>query len=633
MSWMQKLYQTYERCAGNEPEGAEPLMPICHSTQQAHIEIVIDGNGKFRRASVLEKDLATTLIPCTEASGGRSGSKPVNHPLADKLQYLAGDFADFGGEVTSGFAGNPCEPYESYVADLRAWARHGTCHPKLKAVLQYVEQRCVVADLVGAGILPIGDGNKLLKDWTKGKDAVPAIFKVIPTTQSPQDAFIRWKVETDADDASGTWQDQALIQSWIDYYRYTQSRSGVCMVSGMELPMAIQHPAKLRHAADKAKLISSNDNSGFTFRGRFLEADQAVSVGFEQTQKAHNALRWLIARQGASYKSGELVVVSWAVSGHEMPNPFNSTMALLGIAYAATNDVTPSDTAQAFATQLNRAIAGYRAKLDHADGVVVMAMDSATPGRMGIVFYRELQGSEFLARIEQWHLRYAWQQNFGKDNHFIGAPALHDIAEAAYGRRLDEKLAKATVERVLPCIVDGLPLPRDLLLSITRRANNRVGFKEKWEWEKCLGIACALFNGYYHERSYQMALEQDRVSRDYLYGRLLAIAEHIESRALFVAKEKRETTATRLMQRFADRPYSTWKSIELALVPYKARLRAQRAGFLVNMDKLLDEVMVLFQSAEFTSDGQLSGEFLLGYHCQRQALRPNDDAQTEEHSV
>lgn len=130
-----------------------------------------------------------------------------------------------------------------------------------------------------------------------------------------------------------------------------------------------------------------------------------------------------------------------------------------------------------------------------------------------------------------------------------------------------------------------------------------------------------------------MALEQDRVTRDYLYGRLLAVAENIESRALFVAGEKRGTMAARLMQRFADRPYSTWKTIELSLTPYKARLRSQRANFLFGMEKLLDEVMVLFQSDDFIKDSALSGEFLLGYHCQRQALRADDAVSTEEQPI
>ncbi|HRE15562.1 MAG TPA: type I-C CRISPR-associated protein Cas8c/Csd1, partial [Rhodocyclaceae bacterium] len=65
MSWIQKLYETYEACAGREPEGTDPLMPICHTTQQAQIEVVLDQDGNFKRASVVDKTSATTMIPCT----------------------------------------------------------------------------------------------------------------------------------------------------------------------------------------------------------------------------------------------------------------------------------------------------------------------------------------------------------------------------------------------------------------------------------------------------------------------------------------------------------------------------------------------------------------------------------------
>ncbi|HBN97605.1 MAG TPA: type I-C CRISPR-associated protein Cas8c/Csd1, partial [Firmicutes bacterium] len=74
------------------------------------------------RADVVPRDDNTTLIPCTESSSSRAGTKPQNHPLCDKLQYVAGDFVKYGGVVTSGFAKEPTVPYESYVQDLRQWA-------------------------------------------------------------------------------------------------------------------------------------------------------------------------------------------------------------------------------------------------------------------------------------------------------------------------------------------------------------------------------------------------------------------------------------------------------------------------------------------------------------------------------
>ena len=44
MSWMQKLYRTYEnileQCVTDD---AEPLTPVGHTIQNAHIVIVIDG--------------------------------------------------------------------------------------------------------------------------------------------------------------------------------------------------------------------------------------------------------------------------------------------------------------------------------------------------------------------------------------------------------------------------------------------------------------------------------------------------------------------------------------------------------------------------------------------------------------
>ena len=153
MSWIQKLYETYERNAGHEPDGSDLLMPIAHTTQQVQIEIVLHADGTFKRAAVLDKNVCNTMIPCSEESGGRAGSKPAYHPLCDKLQYVAADFLDFGGDVTSGFAKQPVEPYQKFLAALQAWTASDCGHPKLNAILRYVENGHVVSDLMCAAVL------------------------------------------------------------------------------------------------------------------------------------------------------------------------------------------------------------------------------------------------------------------------------------------------------------------------------------------------------------------------------------------------------------------------------------------------------------------------------------------------
>ena len=627
MSWIQKLYETYEQCKGNEPPGSVRLMPISHTPQQAHIEITLDGVGNFKGARIVHKE--ETIVPATEKSSGRTGSKPPPHPLCDKVQYCANDYLEHGGKKPSFF--------KEYEEQLSTWCSSEFSHAKAKAVLAYVRKRSVVSDLVKEQVLHFGTDGKLLTQWVGDSDT-PDIFRLLTAKEGERDqgdAFIRWHVREDSNPCTAVWEDTSLQDAWGAFDASTKELKGVCMVTGNnQAALSLNHPKRIRHAGDGAKLISANDSSGYTFRGRFTDdtGQQACGVSYAVTQKAHNALRWLIGRQ--SYRSGDFVVVTWSVAGKPVPDPFKDSLSLILGSEESTREVTNieqpdvGDVGQAFAIRLRKAIAGYSATLDPTEDIVVMGLDSATPGRMAITFYRELKGSDFLNRVQSWHEQYAWLQNFGKDSKFVGAPAPRDIAEAAYGRRLDDNLRKATLERLLPCIIDGQMLPRDLLESVVRRTCNRVGF-EHWEWEKYLGIACALFRGSY-KGVYQMTLETDRTSRDYLYGRLLSIAEHIEGRALYVGGEKRDTTAAKLMQRFADRPSSTWRTIELALTPYTARLLAKRPAFLHGMKTLLDEVVASFEGDDFLSDRKLSGEFLLGYHCQRQKLNPPKPDKTDE---
>ena len=60
MSWIHKLYETYENCqsmVGKVAHGKEVPLPICHTTNKAQIEIVIDHQGTFKRARVVPKYL------------------------------------------------------------------------------------------------------------------------------------------------------------------------------------------------------------------------------------------------------------------------------------------------------------------------------------------------------------------------------------------------------------------------------------------------------------------------------------------------------------------------------------------------------------------------------------------------
>ncbi len=642
MSWMQQLYETYEQCRLNPEFQAEKniLLPIYHSSQQAHIEVILNDKAEFVDAKIIEKE--ETVIPTTEQSAGRTGLSESPHALADKIQYCAGDYSDFGGK----------KPYfDSYIAQLEKWCISSHSHLKVKIIFEYCKKKKLVSALVAKDILHV-DGKNLAGDWNAEKSGPPQIFRQLQ--KKPKNnkynqgtALVRWRVEVPGDPQTATWEDNGIFDSWRKYCSSQDSPQKVCHVTGETVPEITNHPKRIRNGGDNAKLISvPTDPNFFTYKGRFIEPYEACTVGIETSQKAHNALRWLIARQG--FKNDDQVIVSWAVSGKDTPKLTDNSFDFLedsGDVEVENADVVSRDAGQRFVLRLNNKIAGYQQSLGVTDQIVAMGLDSATPGRLSIVFYRELSGSEFLERLEKWHLDFAWTLIFIKKENSnksvfwrICAPAPKDIALAAYGKKVDGKLKKATIERLLPCIVDGNPLPRDLLESTIRRVSKRESTENREEWQRFLGTACALFKGYYarhpdsnQRRSYQMTLERERKSRDYLYGRLLAIAEQVERCALDTANKKRMTNAERLMLRFSSHPCATWKTIEESLWPYKNRLRvSDKADSLHCWEQEIEQACSLFNPDEFTEDKPLSGEYLLGYHHQKHYRKPKNDGSTED---
>jgi CRISPR-associated protein Csd1 len=645
MSWLSKLCVTYEKAQQLEISDELKPLPISHTLQNAHIKVTIDAQGNFKRAEVLEK--TQIVLPATEKSAGRSSGE-APHPLADKIQYVAGDYAKFGGRKKA--------YYEGYLKQLSDWCNSQNFIEQVRAVKTYVKKGVLISDLVKSGILFLDDKGELLISWPEDSDQeVPKLFKILPKENKKLDqgsALVCWNVEGINFLTSETWLNPDIQKAWILYDTQNAGKNSFCYVTGQEQPAASNHPAKLRHTGDKAKLISSNDLDGFTFKGRFTDTKKSIetkglqgaSISYEVTQKAHNALRWLITRQG--YRNGNQAIVAWAVSCKDIPEPMNMSLDLME-EYEAVIDHS-IDLGKKFGRELKKLISGYKAKLDSRDNIIILGLDSATPGRMGITYYQELKPDEYLDRIEQWHNDFAWFQRVkfdeSKERYHrwpISTPSPRAIFEAIFGTTISDSLKKKTLERLLPCIVDGLPFPSDLMQGAVRQAVNRQSYQrdKQWLWEKNLGVACALFKGFQRRqkrsKEYEMGLEKNNSNRDYLFGRLLAIAEKIEETALYVAGESRNTTAARLMQRFADRPASTWRNIELALNPYIQRLKVSRGGFLHNIQMELDEIMSMFESSEFILDKPLGGEFLLAFHAQRLELnkKKEDRVSTQSDSV
>lgn len=641
MSWLEKCYETYENCqqeigiqkfqAEGDKRSYVPLLPVAHTTQLVNIEVELDQSGNFQDARLLAKDEQTTIIPCTEESSART-SGIVPHPLVDKLQYIAADYPAYGGAKKSG--------WNLYHTQLQDWCSSPYADAKVCAVLRFLEKGCLVASLVKKHILFLDENGKMPTKWTGNKDEKPKILETLASADQTE-SFVRFRVG-----GIDLAQDEAVRESFIHYYEMKQQRVDYCTVQGKQMAVSTLSPYKIRNPGDRAKLISSNDSTNYTYRGRFFTAEQALSIGYETTQKAHSALRWLISKQGCS--NGDQTVVVWGTKGEPIPDITTDSMDL-GDDFAAAfaqlgQPQLPPATESEYAERFNKAIQGYGKALDEKANTVVMILDSATQGRLSIRYYRELAGSELMKNITDWHRNFAWKLNYRsapesaepgqkpkwKRVSFWGAPSPADIAKAAYGEKADKKIIQQTVERLVPCITEGKYLPRDLMLSAVHRATAGIGL-EPWEYQKTCGIACALICGYYHRNKKEDFVMTDGKyvdetidDRSYLFGRILACAEQIERRVQSQTGETRPTNAERLRLVFVQRPAKTTALLQQKLTPYLNRMRANG----VCRDKRYSTLQELVGrlGAEKYTNKPLNELYLLGYACQMMDFREENAA-------
>lgn len=359
--------------------GCPTLLPVAHTTQKVNIEITLSKNGDFCTARVLHADEMTTVIPCTEESSARtSGLFP--HPLVDKLQYIAGDYAVWGGTKKP--------MWMAYLAGLQVWCDSPFGLEAVQTVLTYLKKGCLIRDLVSCHILFADTEGKLLKKWNGAKEESPPIFSSI-ISGDQFEAFIRFQVGENA-----LSSDPTVWDSYTQYYLSTLQNTGVCYIQGKEMPVSLLSPYKIRNAGDRAKLISSNDDTNFTYRGRFNNATEALSIGYDITQKAHNALRWLVGRQGV--QNGDQTILVWGTENEPIPSVIGDAYDFvaysrsnleddeddLGSPYDAVEDLP--HTREAFASAFNKAVQGYRHVLSEHSQISVIVLDSATSGRLSI---------------------------------------------------------------------------------------------------------------------------------------------------------------------------------------------------------------------------------------------------------
>ena len=631
-SWKSELINIYENNIDKagvmeyRGESAYTLLPLYHSTASAHINVTVNQAGDYIGAEFVDPKDKMTIIPITMESASRAGAGIEPHPLYDNLGYLAGDLNDF--------LPDPGERYKAYISRLEEWVCSDYTHPKANAIYQYLKKASLAHDLVKSGILILDEKKTLDK-------------KVKFQGSSQDKFFVRFIVQESVPEKC--WEDKTLRDCYIEYSRYKESQKPkeLCYMTGNYESITYHHPKKIRSEGDNAKLLSSNDDTYYTYRGLFLNRYQAFAVGCESSQKMHNALKWLIRKQGVSYDGMTII----AYENHERMMPaWNMDTESIISAYGHSESCNNGGAIPI--EQFHGVIDAYAEDTECTSYLRLLAVDAATPGRLALVENNVINSERYLENIKKWHDDCSWLYFKWKNDQLIsykGMVGIREFADILYGAEKESKskyrqlsindesskrLYAVVAKRLLRCIVYGQPIPSDYVNIAVRRASKPMAYNDRTNWNKTLSLACSLVKKQrkdrYKEDKWSMSLDKNEQNRSYLYGRLLAVADKIE----FLTydkddREKRVTNARRYMERFSHRPYRTWEQLELKIQPYINKLKYPEKAVLVN---LLHEINDLFLKGDYEDDSKLDGLYLLGYHHQAYDLRfkPRDNENNTE---
>lgn len=611
MGLFQKAVETYDNMkslAGAESEERKAaLAPIGFITTGVQIEITVTEDGEFRGAEQIfdisedseeksPKPKKKIIIPVTEKSLKRTNTAATSpHPLCDKLMYMCPENK---------------ESYEAYLEQLQDWCDSEFACPKIKAILKYVKKGTIQADIASVGKIKV-----------------------------KKDTFVCWRVlSTDCAEPEEVWKSRSVIDSYINYYQSKIDASpekALCYVSGELIMPADKHPGGV--VPGNAKLISSDDKNNFTYRGRFADDSEALTVGFISSQKAHNALKWVVSNDG--FRCGDRMFVCWNPKGKKTKNPFASLFPDFS---EAEENPTPTN----YRKILAKTVLGYKNNFKPEDETVTAVFEAASKGRLSVCYYSEMKAEDFLERLRFWDETTAWlYRRFGVAPDLVKSPDLKSIIDAAYGVprtigenqavETDEKVLAIAMQRLLLCRLEKAPFPADIMRSAVQKCSS-LQLYDKLNREKQLFTTCAIIKKYIYDRfkeEWNMALEPEKKNRSYQFGRLLAVLEKAE-RDAFDNSEKREPNAIRMWSLFVKRPmYATTVIIEQLKNAYYPRLEPGKRGY---YDKLIEGIMrVISEFPESEIGKPLGEEYLMGYYLQKDALYPkknndNDDNNESE---
>ena len=417
----------------------------------------------------------------------------------------------------------------------------------------------------------------------------------------------------------------------------TEENLGRCLITGEEKPLATFHARIVAPGSQAGATIASFNDPAYLSYGKKQGENAPIS---KYASFAHTtALNDLLRNEQTRYTLGDISYVFW---NSDLDDPsINETFRTVifeGVRndeaqeQSDTDDEQPKRRGKSKKKAPNptqdtykvleqfKAIRGNRGQGQHwEDERQFYVLGLTAGGRITIKYWQQGTVSEIFDRVYQ-HLVdmniIRWDGNVDEENPPLRS--LYGIVKSVSTPSKSSTFATNLVQSIVESILSGNPYP----MTLQQACVNRIT-QERTVSELRATILKGCINRkarkYKQLKELDMALDKQNDNIAYLAGRLFAVLEQIQQASL--GKGVNATIRDRFYASASTRPNMVMGRLIALSNHHLSKLRKEKPGLAVNLEKLLGEIFALIPAeaptfpATFSLDEQ--SLFAVGYYHQK----------------
>lgn len=417
----------------------------------------------------------------------------------------------------------------------------------------------------------------------------------------------------------------------------TEDNLGRCLITGEEKPLAAFHARIVAPGSQAGATIASFNDPAYLSYGKKQGENAPIS---KYASFAHTtALNELLRNEQTRYTLGDISYVFW---NSDLDDPsINETFRTVTFEGVRDDDTqeqsdtddeqpkrkgkskkkAPNPTQDTYKVlEQFKTIRGNRGHGEHwEDARQFYVLGLTAGGRITIKYWQQGTVSEIFDRVYQ-HLVdmniISWDGFVDEENPPLRS--LYGIVKSVSTPSKSSTFATNLVQSIVESILSGNPYPMTLQQTCVNRITQERTVSE---------LRAAILKGcinrkariYKQLKELDMALDKQNDNIAYLAGRLFAVLEQIQQASL--GKGVNATIRDRFYASASTRPNMVMGRLIALSNHHLSKLRKEKPGLAVNLEKLLGEIFALIPAeaptfpATFSLDEQ--SLFAVGYYHQK----------------